>query len=258
MSAERPILFSAPMVRALNRADAPKTQTRRAVEGEAKVRLLRTVRSDVPSLSPARATPGIYTAHLNQFAAVSVTAQDGGLLGVKPDEFEWICPYGQVGDRLWVRETWRTACGLDDLKPTEIGEKAVEAGAPKPWAPIQYAADEATDNGDVLDNFGGDWGKTRVSIHMPRWASRTTLEITKIRLQPLKAITEADAAAEGLIRLPASGRYVVNAGAQYFGLAGSATSVYAHLWDEINGEGAFGLNPFVWALTFKRVPQEGK
>ena len=80
------------------------------------------------------------------------------------------CPYGVPGDRLWVREAWR----LPD-------------GAPKGW--VDYRAD------DTRDGF-----KWKPSIHMPRWASRITLEVTDVRVERLQDISEADAMAEGVRR----------------------------------------------------------
>jgi hypothetical protein len=83
---------------------------------------------------------------------------------------------------------------------------------------------------------------------MPRWASRLTLEITDVRVQRLQDISEEDALAEGFVRLPATGRVVLNKGDQYFGCAWlTARCGYNWLWDEINGEGAHEKNPWVWA-----------
>lgn len=208
---ERPILFSGPMVQAI--LDRRKTQTRRVVSlrGEA----------------------------LAYFNSLS----DPGLSGrVK----EW-CPYGKPGDRLWVRETWRTAKSLDDLSPHGMANKAIEAGWKRPWAPIKYEADGAEINTNTM--FGAEWGKTRVSIHMPRWASRITLEVTEVRVQRLQEISEEDAKAEGVEAVP-------------FCKAGRPDGMehveaFEDLWQKINGErpgGSWKANPWVLAITFKVLP----
>ena len=107
--------------------------------------------------------------------------------------------------------------------------------------------------------YAADWersnpGRWRPSIHMPRWASRITLEITGVRAQRLNDCSAADAAAEGLIKLPASGRYVVEQGDQYFGAAShDPREVYAWLWEHINGVGSWAANPWVWIVEIKRI-----
>lgn len=143
------------------------------------------------------------------------------------------------GDTLWVKETWRTESrAYDDLAPSEMG------------------GDET-----ILYDADGNWsankstGKTRVSIHMPRWASRLTLTVTDVRIERLLDLSKEDAIAEGLIKLPATGRYVVNKGDQYFGLAEfDPIKVYFSLWDRINDHGPGSpiavTNPWVIAITF--------
>jgi hypothetical protein len=107
------------------------------------------------------------------------------------------CPHGGIGDRLWVRETFRFASGLDGKSPAKVAEACDAANYSRPWAPIRYEADLATINRRSLPDFGGDWGKARVSIHMPRWVSRIMLEITEVRVERLQDISEADKLAEG-------------------------------------------------------------
>jgi len=97
----------------------------------------------------------------------------------------WTCPYGQVGDRLWVRETWATERRLDHLSPSQIGE----AGD----VPIWWKASSLWEMASV-SLIRGKW---RPSIFMPRWASRITLEITEVRAERLRSISVADAIAEG-------------------------------------------------------------
>lgn len=169
-----------------------------------------------------------------------------------------LCPYGNVGDRLWVKETWQY------YDWTEEGE-------PK----IRYAADGATlwmepfeeHQEKVLDiwaklsepaNYDIDGAardrKWRPSIFMPRWASRILLEIVSIRVERLKDISEEDAMAEGFQKLPATGRIVLEKGGQYLGMVWpTARAAYRDLWEAINGDGAWEANPYVWVIEFKKV-----
>lgn len=154
---ERPILFSAPMVRAI--LDGRKTQTRRAVKGNPinMVRLMHKTQAmdgyDEPTgefgFCPS---PRVISKHVR-------------------------CPYGQAGDTLWVRETWSAPYRYSDMKPRDCG------------GPCWYWAD-----GDPSE---GDWTKPTVSIHMPRWASRISLRVTGVRCERLQDIGEEDAKAEG-------------------------------------------------------------
>lgn len=139
------------------------------------------------------------------------------------------CPFGKPGDRIWVRETW-----THDSIDAENGS---------------YSPDyRATANGQPLD------GRWTPSIHMPRWASRITLEITNVGVQRLQSISQNDAVREGLVRLPASGRYCINQGDQYFGGAShDAREVFSWLWSSIYGVESWQANPWVWVIEFRRV-----
>lgn len=142
----------------------------------------------------------------------------------KADGSFYDCPYGIAGDRLWVREAWHTD------NPEYIARYKAEPylGDPDPDnAQICYRADL------VHENSGCVW---RPSIHMPRWASRITLEITKVRVERLQDISEEDALAEGQ---PCNDR--------------TARSNYMILWDSLHGKGAWNNNPFVWVIEFSRV-----
>lgn len=170
---EKPILFSAPMVRAL--LAGTKTQTRRVVT--------------VPWYKSERALP--YSPCWDDV--------DGTLYG--SDEYgKWfpatkcLATHGRVGDRLWVREAWRPVDenGID-VPPGIVVDR--ESGCT-----IRYRAD--------CDYDRGGW---RPSIFMPRWASRITLELTDVRVERLQAISEADAMAEGCSTIigPARGAYAL-------------------------------------------------
>ena len=149
--------------------------------------------------------------------------------------------FGKPGDRIWVREAYRLPASLDDVSPTGVGEMAVATGYRKPWAPTFY---EFT--GTFSDGWKGfetppkvsDAGKLRPSIHMPRWASRILLEITDVRVERLRSMSQDDARAEGVIAA---------SGPMEAGLA------FRELWDSIYGEESWKANPWVWVIEFKRV-----
>lgn len=205
---ERPILFSGPMVRAL--LDGTKTQTRRVVKPRG---------------------------HASLFAV----NEDGSAVWsdsyiMDTGNIEWRMrdnPYGQVGDRLWVRETWSAPFVWEALNtpPSEID----------PSEPIWHWAD-----GDPMD---GDWMRPKPSIHMPRWASRLTLEITDIRVERLQDISEADAMAEGAE--PCANGVWFDRQPAYAG--SDAKGAYYALWEAINGKGSWDVNPWVWVIGFEVV-----
>ena len=144
------------------------------------------------------------------------------------------------GDRLWARETWATAPMFDCDPPRMTGLKT----------PFWYLADGGTMN--AVDHQPKP-GKTRVSIHMPRWVSRLTLVVTDVRMQRLQEISEEDCLAEG----PPNTEYAPGflAPDETFirtapGLLATPRAWYRKLWDKINGKGAWDANPEVVALTF--------
>ncbi|HIB4626962.1 TPA: hypothetical protein ACWW5D_003333 [Klebsiella pneumoniae] len=165
------------------------------------------------------------------------------------------CPFGAVGDRIWVREAYRFPASLDDVSPTGVGEMAVATGYRKPWAPTFY---EFT--GTFSDGWKGfetppkvsDAGKLRPSIHMPRWASRILLEITDVRVERLNTISEEDARSEGII----DGGCLNCGEAEPCGCANpepDATDAFTYLWQSIYGQESWNANPWVWVISFKRV-----
>lgn len=194
---ERPILFSAPMIRAI--LDGRKTQTRRVVKPQ-----------------PSRI----------------------GALGPIANERTVRCPFGQLGDRLWVREAWALTKAYDRLP---VSEKS-----PGGWKNVVRRRADEVHEGALLD-----WGRWRPSMHMPRWASRITLEITGVRVERLQDIASADARKEGIECHEKDGTEWFHAAGRDYHIAKLA---FFGLWDSINGNRApWASNPWVWVIKFKRV-----
>lgn len=128
-----------------------------------------------------------------------------------------------VGDRLWVREAWRTEARFDDRPPIDIPF----------WALVSYEADYDYEPND------GCRGRYRHARFMPRWASRLTLIVTDVRVERVQDISEDDARAEG-VSGNASGPW---------GCEGLIED-FSNLWDSIHGPGAWDRNDWVVALTF--------
>ena len=212
----RPMLFSASMVRAL--LDGSKTQTRRVLN-----------QATGPSLSVDCSETGQ--------ATLSWLFGDGPGHPVM-EQLKFVqCPYGQPGDQLWVRE---------NFSGPHCMEKTADSPAfpPSQWpkeSPIWYWADD--------EPTYGDWTRPRPSIHMPRWASRITLEITRVRVERLQDISEADAQTEGCETVCMTPTGDDNGSAIY------GPDGYAALWESINGAGAWAANPWVWVIEFKRATQ---
>lgn len=219
---ERPILFSAPMVKCL--LDGTKLQTRRIAchAGEAD-----SVRwADNEPMIPAGKDGAGYTGWIRELAACPL------LMPLR-------CPYGNPGDRLWVRETIRRDGSRVD---PETGYE---------WEASAYVADGARTKADAWP-----WSrKTLPSIHCPRGLSRITLEITSVRVERLRDISGDDAIAEG-ITIERCGCEVCRHSAQMCPAdCSTAIMEYASLWESINGKRpgcAWTDNPWVWVLEFRR------
>jgi hypothetical protein len=194
---DRPILFSAPMVRAI--LSGTKTQTRRAVKGW-----------PLEWLAPGMFTP--------EYVADPANAA---------------CPYGVPGDQLWVREAWAAPHAYDHVPPRLT----------PPDARFHYLASE--ERGGLLG---------RPSIHMPRWASRITLNVTGVRVERLQAISEADADAECF-----GGNYPGEVLPELFPGSPdrwghlSIPECFRKLWESINGAESWDANPWVWVVEFERA-----
>lgn len=267
---ERPILFSAPMVRAI--LEGRKTQTRRIVKfnGEqppawatfAQEHTQMNVkqewcRSHLFGWSEEQ-TPGEPLKSLRRWP--------NGKLYPKQKEvnpvWDWFaipCPFGKPGDRLWVRETWRSGGVFDGKPPRTIAQSCLDAGYPRPGAPVWYEEDQSYRRwGDNdLRDFDG-MGEKRVAIFMPRWASRLTLEITEVRVQRLQEISAEDALAEGVDCSPITAEDVKDLGDTpeaklallLLDHGPSPRFAFQMLWSDINGADSWDANPWVWALTF--------
>ncbi len=213
---KRPILFSAPMVRAI--LAGTKTQTRRVVKH-----------------SPAPWNP--------EHTALDMTR----------------CPYGQPGDRIWVRESWRIGAWNEHAGTVALDYLA-DGHCRAEWLALagdddgeifsrlwQQSTDDAIKVYGQQDRYTWTPGESpcrwRPSIHMPRWASRILLEITGVRVERLQDISEADAKAEGVTLPPSTCN-------MYDGIWRDG---YRDLWESINGHGSWDANPWVWVIEFKRI-----
>lgn len=213
---DRPILFSAPMVRAL--LAGTKTQTRRLIKP--------TSQTDGFTMYPqylngerigSSSDPSFYD--LSEFA---VDPSNGLYNSGAP-----YCP----GDRLWVREAWAPLSALTHNDP------GVQALADRGF----YRADGGTVDGEI--------SRWRPGIHMPRWASRLTLTVTEVRVQRLQEISKEDAIAEGIVQ---HGRFYGLADADWDDAVLDPREAYGALWNSINAKRApWDSNPWVCAITFK-------
>lgn len=225
---EHPILFSAPMVHAI--LEGRKTQTRRIVKPQ-------------PGQSATKAICvngwWMWAPERRHF--------DGRMDDLISDKR---CPYGEPGDWLWVREKH---CFLDVMKSKvsgmSLGPQNDNARVPSTWClDIEYS--DGTEHSATVE---GEQPKQtrqrgecrwRPGIHMPRWASRITLEVTGVRVERLQEISEQDAREEGCQNPPT-----------FQGVLSNGKNWYMRLWDEINGKRTpWASNPWVWVIEFKGLP----
>jgi hypothetical protein len=215
------------MVRAI--LDGRKTMTRRIVRGAS----------------------GAFWDHAGWYPMVTASGivwrtHDGALESSMPVR----CPYGQPGDRLWVRESFNIGKPLRDCEGITDDELLWKGPLPSKDPRGQHFFD------DWCVGYAADGGETpwRPSIHMPRWASRITLEVTGVRVERLQDISEDDAEAEGGLagyRTPPNPER---------GPSGGIMQVrrFATLWDTINADRApWASNPWVWVVSFRTPAGEG-
>jgi hypothetical protein len=154
---------------------------------------------------------------------------------------------GVPGDRLWVRETWgigtRPCPARGWVDGVEYRADSIDAVDPEEEIPLHVL--------DPMPDDAEKWrGKWRPSIHMPRWASRLTLEVTDVRVQRVQDITKEDAIAEGFEPAPVHGKW---AGARDDGGHWSARKPFADAWASIYGAESWERGDWCWAVTFKRL-----
>lgn len=235
---ERGMIFNAEMVRAI--LDGRKTQTRRIMKVQ-------------PSEGFSPMNMALETDYEAHWYTPGIVDKDGYLqpakhdvFGVASDEEGYTCPFGAVGDRIWVRETFAT----------------LEPGSYEPVKPqqgycqeLRYAAtDRLAKSGSDIRGY-----KWIPSLHMPRWASRITLEITGVRVDRLQNISDEDAEAEGIdmeALFDAQDCYDCIADHNMTGRP-TVTGAFKHLWESIYGEEGWQANPWVWVITFQRVEGGG-
>ncbi len=238
---DKPILFSAPMVRAI--LDGRKTMTRRA-------------------LKPQPWVEGPFILVQNKKGPKGA----GWILNNAPEMVLSELPY-HAGDTLWVREAWRTNAMWDHLKPSDLGTESQKHGR----VSLHYEAGGSAPNScDPKDA-----GRLRPGMFMPRWASRITLRVTAVKIERLQDISDDDAKAEGIFYQPPTDEdldwyksyceengldpTVPMDGVWQSGDPGkhmwgpTPQFAFRHLWESINGPGAWEANPWVAAYAFERV-----
>lgn len=206
---EKPIIYNGEMVRAI--LDGRKTQTRRVVKPQ----------PEIVEPSP-----------------------DGPACGDADNRY--LCPYGQPGDRLWVRETWSISNG-----------PGIYVCEDQPHITVGGFHHHVFFRADSSENTA--WGmygepKWKPSIHMPRTASRITLEITGIRVEQVQDISEADAKREGVITSALS-EHDQERFANMRPWPETYRPMFKLLWDSINAKRGYGwdVNPLVWVIEFRRI-----
>ncbi|HHL3760416.1 TPA: hypothetical protein ACQ7E3_001914 [Klebsiella pneumoniae] len=242
---ERGMIFNSEMVRAI--LDVRKTQTRRIMK----------VQPESNQLGLLLITDSTKRSNIGKYHWAESNATGNH---VRSKLFS--CPFGAVGDQIWVRETWailgnedgccidweEKLCKADERSAARIYRASCEQ------RPGNYGLWSIPDDADWKPHtkdyqYEGAW---RPSIHMPRWASRILLEITDVRVERLNAISEEDARAEGII----DGGCLNCGEPEPCGCANpepDATDAFAYLWQSIYGQENWNANPWVWVIEFKRV-----
>nr|WP_314424857.1 hypothetical protein [uncultured Erwinia sp.] len=214
---ERGIIFNAEMVRAI--LDGRKTQTRRIVK----------VQPESPAFGLRYIIEATKTADIGKYFW-----SESNAIGNRARSTLFPCPFGQPGERLWVRET----CQAVEL---ESGLDVVRYAADSADIPVKA---HPLDAGMWIDlyRYRKSEGKIVPSIHMPRWASRITLEITGVRVERLQSISGEDARSEGFSY---EDSHVLG-----------DIDEFSRLWASIYGADSWQANPWVWVVEFKRVERQ--
>jgi hypothetical protein len=279
---ERGILFKGRLVNAI--AASRKTQTRRLAVPGLRVRPRHVVRSDLMpgqtvesqiAVGPLRS----YAATIGDAGAVSAVTASGERLGLKPGEFDLVCPYADgrtyldngvwridvaPDQRLWVRETWSPDCrSVYPCPDAWYRADFTEHDDPTRREHGYECKDGAEPRADCFACAGPF--RWRPAIHMPKARARYWLTVESVKLERLLAITEADAIAEGLEPAPPVG--TLGGRPMWLGAWSARTratgsgplafysprDAFGSLWDSINEARApWDSNPWVWAVTFRR------
>ncbi|WP_138993983.1 hypothetical protein [Larkinella sp. C7] len=228
MTIERPILFSTPMVQAI--LDNQKTQTRRIINPQPKA-------LDMPLPMPIdQAAVFLKQASKDGYTNLFSSGPLKGLAGPA-------CRYGQVGDILWVRETW---CKFVDHHATKDQQYAYKADC--------GSAGEDARQDYIKAGWPYQW---RPSIHMPKAAARIFLQITDVRAERLQMISTEDVYAEGVGgNYGESGKRLGFDGQPHEWDNMNAQESFQWIWAKINGSESWESNPFVWVVSFSRIDKK--
>ncbi len=222
---ERGMIFNGEMVRAI--LDGRKTQTRREVKLNLDIACLATTYDWAASLA-ANHYQGLTEEQIQQKAESLRGVIHPVILG-NGQMVSIICPHGKPGDRIWVREAFRV-----HSRATDVATLVYKASERNSWTEQTHRVPVAVCNKPATPE------KWTPSLHMPRWASRILLEITDVRVERLKSISDRDAIREGCSTADMkSGDCVAD--------------VFARLWASIYGSDSWNANPWVWVIEFKRV-----
>ncbi|MDJ7508734.1 hypothetical protein LD771_12040 [Salmonella enterica] len=203
---ERGMIFNGEMVRAI--LEGRKTQTRRVLG----------TYQDAVKFCPEWDVNG---------KQIFIVLGEKDHTGMNPVITAIPCPFGQPGDRIWVRETFRV-----HSRATDVATLVYRASVRNSWTEQTHRVPVAVCNKPATPE------KWTPSIHMPRWASRITLEITDVRVERLNSITESDAEAEGVTDT---------------GFGDLLVDGFRYLWKSIYGDDSWQANQWVWVIEFKRV-----
>lgn len=261
---ERPILFSSEMVRAI--LEGRKTQTRRVIKESFNGCLTNGGPHPCPN-DPVVFYPGEqFEIEEGQIETINYP-EVRAIFHCSTLNSEAKCPYGKIGDILWVRENWKIGAWRED------GRIAIDfIASPEivntPWIYfdpeiferlwIQSTDDCIQANQKKIgDNFVWKPGQSpcrmRPSIYMPKAAARIWLQIEDIKVEALQDISEDDAKEEGI-------ESILNSFRNYKGPEWNLTAIesYRTLWDSINGEGEWSVDPWVWKVKFKVLSTTGR
>ncbi|HBS6049020.1 hypothetical protein [Klebsiella pneumoniae] len=211
---ERGMIFNGEMVRAI--LDGRKTQTRRIMAPQPADDIERSAFPNPDAIgwkSSLKHKYGSTTAHF--------------------------CPFGAIGDRIWVRETFRV-----HSRATDVATLVYKASERNSWTEQTHRVPVAVCNKPATPE------KWTPSLHMPRWASRILLEITDVRVERLNSISQEDAQAEGL---ELTGWRPTYSDPDSGGEIMTPYDNFAELWSSIYGDESWQANPWVWVIEFKRV-----